>query len=254
MRPSNRKVVTRSPSKTVRVLNLNGALPGPVECESTLERDFVLRAALHPAVVNIEHQPFQLDLPDGRSYTPDFLLHMRHDRCIVVEVKVKSRIQAYRSTFELATKYLHDRGYDFTVADDTLVRCDRTHRRAARILRYLKGGFAANGCQRVLQIANSTPSTVSIGTLIAAADISLELVLHLVAQRRLLLDEHLSLELSAKVRPAQLCSTACTASDFYRVMGMRPWDVPDAPDRTHDRSADLRPLIGDGRLSASTPR
>lgn len=63
--PPARKVVTRAPHKTVRVLNLNGIFDRPVECESSLERDFVYRAALCPGVARLQHQPF------GSSWSRD---------------------------------------------------------------------------------------------------------------------------------------------------------------------------------------
>lgn len=100
--PSARKVVTRAPARTVRVLNLGGILHGPVECESSLERDFVYRAALCPSVVLIKHQPFRVNWAAGKHYTPDFLVRHRDGQVTVVEVKLAERAAAYRELFDRA--------------------------------------------------------------------------------------------------------------------------------------------------------
>ena len=70
-----RKVVTRSPARTVRLLHLPGLFKAPVECESSLERDFVYRASLCPGVADIRHQPFQLTLASRAPLHPRFPGH-----------------------------------------------------------------------------------------------------------------------------------------------------------------------------------
>ena len=95
-------MVTRSPTKTVRILNLSGVLDSPVECESTLERDFVYRAVLCPGLLRLRHQPFALKLSTGRTYTPDFLVKHRDGRLTVIEVKPRRKVSKYRDVFDEA--------------------------------------------------------------------------------------------------------------------------------------------------------
>ena len=137
--PSDRKVVQRTAPKTTRVVNLKGRLPWPVEGESSLERDFIRRAALNPLVVEIFYQPYRVPVAGGR-YTPDFLLKWVDGRRDVVEVKLRRKFAGYRSVFDEVSQMVAERGGRFLAADEHLIRAGNAHRRAGRVLRYLKGG------------------------------------------------------------------------------------------------------------------
>ncbi|MCR5883728.1 Tn7 transposase TnsA N-terminal domain-containing protein [Rhizobacter sp. J219] len=147
--PPARKVVTRSPARTVRILNLNGILDAPVECESTLERDFVYRAVLCSSVSRIRHQPFQLALTSGRKYTPDFLVTYRSGASTVVEVKLASKVAEYQEIFDQASRLLVARGISFVVLTESHIQRENQHRGAALILRYRKENIGRDKLERV---------------------------------------------------------------------------------------------------------
>jgi len=54
-----RQVVTRSPKRTVGLVNCPWFQDRPIEHESRLEKHFVSRARLFPGLATIEHQPFK---------------------------------------------------------------------------------------------------------------------------------------------------------------------------------------------------
>jgi len=136
--PPARKVVTRSPAKTVRVLNLAGIFDAPIECESKPERDFVYRAALCPSVCGLRHQPVKLTLKSGRMYTPDFLATHTCGHRTIVEVKLGAKVAANKPLFDEAAAQLHTRDIDFLVLTEKAIRRRNLHDRAALILRYRK--------------------------------------------------------------------------------------------------------------------
>lgn len=135
--PSERKIVKRTAPKTTRIVNLNGRLPQAIEAESSLERDFVRRAALNPRISEIVHQPYRIPLESGR-YTPDFLLRWADGGRDVVEVKPRRKNAGYRTVFDTVAAMVAERGGRFLVVDEHFVRAGNAQLRAARILRYLK--------------------------------------------------------------------------------------------------------------------
>lgn len=161
-----RKVVTRAPGRTVRRINLPGMFDAPIECESSLERDFVLRAALCPSVAQLRHQPFHLSLESGRRYTPDFLATSFSGTRWVIEVKQATRVPAYRSVFDEASAVLRDRGFDFMVLTEEQIRSDRLHEQAALALRFRKAGVEVGVRDRLLDCLSRHPSGLPIDELI----------------------------------------------------------------------------------------
>jgi hypothetical protein len=192
--PPARKVVTRAPHKTVRVLNLGGCLSAPVECESSFERDFVYRAALCPTVVHIAHQPFGLRSRGGRSYTPDFLVRHMDGTEVVVEVKPASNVAGYRAVFDDASAHLTERGVGFLVLTEEHIRRNKAHRRAALILRYRKSAPSVSSCDAVLQRLGSASAGLSMGELVTESLQTQEVVLHLAATKAVYLSHELSLD------------------------------------------------------------
>lgn len=92
--PAARKVVTRSPKRTVGLINCRWFQNQPIEHESRLEKHFVYRALLCPGLSKIQHQPFRLQLEkSGKYYTPDFLLFFTDGSHIVVEVKRSEKVK-----------------------------------------------------------------------------------------------------------------------------------------------------------------
>lgn len=180
-----RRVVSRSPGRTVRRINLPAIFDAPIECESTLERDFVMRAALCPGVAQIRHQPFQLLLPSGQRYTPDFFVKSFTGAHYVVEVKMADRVEEHRSRFDAAREVLKSRGCIFLVLTEQHIRHQRLHMHAMSLLRYCKSGISPQIRERVLDCLGSHKDGVRISLLISMADASAAEVLHLIATRQI---------------------------------------------------------------------
>lgn len=183
--PPARKVVTRSPIRTVRVINLPGIFASPVECESSLERDFVYRAALCPGVIQLRHQPFQLRVRGGRRYTPDFLVSHADGSQTVIEIKLTRKIDHYRETFDEAAKQLRERSFRFVVVGENKIRAKKSHERAALLLRYRKGSIDPALQQRVLETTGTHTKGISITALEQVCQASRPDIFHLIAARRL---------------------------------------------------------------------
>ncbi|WP_426390343.1 TnsA endonuclease N-terminal domain-containing protein [Variovorax sp. R-27] len=196
-----RRVVSRSPIRTVRRLNLPGIFEEPVECESSLERDFVLRAALSPSVVRLRHQPFQLKQPSGRRYTPDFLVTHADGTRVVVEIKPRERVERYRGVFDFARAELKAHQVDFLVLDETSIRRAKTHERAALVLRYRKSGIDPAARLRLLACVGECPRGLAIGSLAKRSAASRVDVLHLIATRAVRVSRSVAIDDSSLVFP-----------------------------------------------------
>jgi hypothetical protein len=198
--PPAREVVSRSPTKTVRILNLNGVLDSPVECESTLERDFVYRAVLCPGLLRLRHQPFTLKLSTGRTYTPDFLVKHRDGRLTVIEVKPRRKVSKYRDVFDEASARLRADGIAFVVLDEEAIRAAKREKRAALVLRYRKTRPDIEAQQRVVGELRRGDGSMAIGRLVRRADVPREVVLRLLATRTLITTRDLLASDKGRVR------------------------------------------------------
>jgi hypothetical protein len=197
--PPARKVVTRAPHKTVRLLNLIGILEGPVECESSLERDFIYRAALCPGIVGIQQQPFRLQLSMGHSYVPDFLLTHRDGRKVVAEVKLASKIERQSATFDEAREALAAKGVGFMVVSEEAIQKGNAHARAALILRYRKGSVSDTVHASVTKVLGAKPAGLPLGSLTRQCGASPQDIFRLIAQRVLVTSPALPIDGSARV-------------------------------------------------------
>ena len=220
--PPARKVVSRSPIRTVRLINLPALLDSPVECESSLERDFVYRAVLCPSLTRLRHQPFQFKLGAGRTYTPDFLVVERDGRSKVVEVKPGSKVAGYRAVFDEVTYRLSARQIDFLVLSDEDIRRRKVHERAALILRYRKVSPPADEIARVLSALADNGGALAFNALLYRARVQMHVVLHLIAQRTLVTSRDLP------VQGASLVSLAINLEIQHAVhleswFGVAPW-------------------------------
>jgi hypothetical protein len=183
--PPARKVVTRAPWRTVRRVNLPRLFPEPIECESSFEWDFAHRAALCTSVTNIRHQPARIELANGRTYTPDFLVEHRNGPDCVIEVKPFEHVAEYVETFDGAARALREQGRTFLVLTERELQRDAAHERASFILRYRKSPIAA-GEQRIIEVLEGIPSkSLDIRSLLDLAAVDLVCVLVLLASRRL---------------------------------------------------------------------
>lgn len=227
MEESSRKVVTRAPGRTVRILNLRGVLPNPVEAESKLEADLVRQVALNQLTKAIVGQPYRLPVsPEG--YTPDYLVTTGEAR-IVVEVKLARRIAKFATVFDAAAEYLRARKHQFFVATEKTIRRDRLHERAMLILRYAKATYSEPEQQRALEAADFYKKGLALGTLTAKTKLRRELIFHLIGRRKLTTGPRLSLDDSALVLATSV--PEMSDEDFLsRWLGVTPWgkDVRDS--------------------------
>lgn len=180
-----RRVISRSPGRTVRRINLPAIFDAPIECESTLERDFVMRAALCPWVAQIKHQPFQMLLPSGQRYTPDFLVQSFTGAHQVVEVKMADRVEEHRSKFDAAREVLTSRGCSFLVLTEQHIRRQRLHMHAMSLLRYSKSAVTQQVRQRVLDCLRAHKGGIRFFSLVSISGASPAEVLHLIATRQI---------------------------------------------------------------------
>jgi hypothetical protein len=219
VKPSSRKVVTRYAPRTTRVVILPKLFSEPIECESSLERDFVFLAALCHGVTSIRHQPFELALGDKR-YTPDFLVQLDGGDRVIVEIKVDRKLEEYRALFNEAAKHLASHGYQFMVATEATLRAEKRHQRSALLLRYVKTSFGSD-CDRAVSTLQLHPSGLPLGTLQRKADVGREVIFHLVAMRQASLSNRLVLDDSALVQPKP--KEAANAIRFASWIGCSLW-------------------------------
>lgn len=199
MKPSKRKVVTRSPAHTVRLISLPHLQPEPVgvEADSSLERDFVHLAALFPWLRSIQHQPFLLELESG-SYTPDFLLAFQDGSRAVVEVKPKALLNPHLRKLAEAEKRLLDHGLYFFIALDVHIQKDGRSERALRIRRYGKSRMDAEQIQRAHRMVQDG-GAVKVEQL-QAGGIGVEVLSFLLTRRSIEVKPDLRLEPATVVR------------------------------------------------------
>lgn len=198
MEPSSRKVVHRSPTHTVRSLNLPHLQTAAIEADSSVERDFVHCAALFPAVTSISSQPFKLTLSVG-TYTPDYLVTFTDGSRAVVEVKPEEFIDDFQEKFDQARLKLAEFDMPFLLARDTVLRREGLMERALFVRRYAKGCVSADAAQRCLELLESKGDALSMKEL-CEAGIDRATVLHMVTRRKLLLSADLQYGDDAKVQ------------------------------------------------------
>ncbi len=222
MQSGKRKVVTRAPARTVRIINLRTLLPYPVEAESSLEADYIRRAALQPDTAKITHQPFNLPV-SPKGYTPDFLQTLEvATPQIVVEVKLDKRVAEYAELFDSAAQFLKTSGYAFYVLTERTLRKKDIHGRALLILRYAKASFPVAEQQRVSDLLGEYSGGLPIGTVVCKAHVSRELVIHLVARKILTTGPNLHVDDSAVVTLRKFVTSNGDFS-FERWFGVAPW-------------------------------
>lgn len=135
-----RQIVTRSPVRQVGVVNPSWILDHAVEHESDLERRFILVALACPESVDINHQPFtiELNLGDGviSRYTPDFLIKLADGDQVVVEVKPEVFVKKNQAKFAAAKRHLQLEGLKFLVITDQSIDRNGLSSRAMLLMRY----------------------------------------------------------------------------------------------------------------------
>ncbi|TXI22781.1 MAG: hypothetical protein E6Q67_05620 [Roseateles sp.] len=177
-----RRLIKPTTPRTVHLLNLRGVLPAPVQGEATTESDFVQVAALCPATRYIASQPETLGLP-GQNYTPDYRVETFDGSTSVWEVKLEAKVPRNRALFNVAARYLAERGEQFFVISEKTLRRRRQHQVVRLVQRYAKGYFDPADVARVTQHLRARPAGAPIDELTTQLRITRELLFHLIAKR-----------------------------------------------------------------------
>ena len=177
----------------------------PVPFESTLERDFLIRAEFFRSVVGITAQPVEVPYlaADGnrRTYTPDYLVYHRLEDCDyarypkpqLVEVKPEKQWRAHWREWLLkwkaAWRYARDEGWTFHVHDESRIR-DGVLANVRFLERYARMNFDEQENRRVLETIGqmgSAPVHYIVSSLFPDAHVrrSTAHLWHLLAKRRL---------------------------------------------------------------------
>jgi uncharacterized protein YlzI (FlbEa/FlbD family) len=254
-----RKVVTRSPKRKVGLINCRWFQSHPIEHESQLEKRFVYCTLLCPQVVQIESQPFTLEI-GKKSYTPDFLVKFSNGQALVVEVKVNHRVDKYLELFNGVKKILSLRHFPFFVLTQNEIDRLEQPRVAAEILRYGKSEFTAATLQTILDAMSGCKTTcLSIGTLVERSGACREAVLHLIARRKLTLHEDDFIHEDARVF-MRSGVRGPPINAFIHHFEVTPWtdrsaadDNPPREKRGHLRKRAGRSAMPYLRLSAPVP-
>lgn len=110
----------------------------PVQFESTLERDFIIRKEFCLAVLEVIPQPCQVPFIGSNSqpytYTPDFLVYYRlgsmaypeYPKPVLIEVKPKSEWRKHwrkwLPKWKAAYRYAKEQGWAFHIYDESRIR------------------------------------------------------------------------------------------------------------------------------------
>jgi TnsA endonuclease N terminal len=200
MEPATRKVISRSPSHTVRQIHLPLLQAQPVEADSALERDFVHIAAIYPFTQHIQHQPFRLIWPD-RSYTPDFLVTFKDGSRLVIEVKPREKLSGYEELFQQSKYKLAAHGISFRVADDQHIHAQNRAANALLIRRYAKSTFSKDAVTALVSWLTDHPHGVGIADVIRQEGVSLPLVCYCIAAHQVTTSASLGISPSDRVFP-----------------------------------------------------
>lgn len=186
--PAIRKIVTRSPKRSVGLINCPWFQDEPIEHESRLEKHFVLRAMLFPGLKSIQHQPFHMPLAQhGKRYTPDFLLTFDNGERLLFEVKRSERIKAEIDRFNEIASLCRGAGLRFFVVHQGQIEGQRKAERAALIRRYALHDVHPLLAQEMVSYVRQRDKGVPIKKLKKQLEASQEAVFALVANRRIAL-------------------------------------------------------------------
>ncbi len=146
----------------------------PIPFESTLERDFLIRAEFMRDVLDVTCQPVRIPFIDplGRPnfYTPDFLVHYRlGDRCfddyprpLLVEVKPleawRAKWRIWAGKWKTARKFARSQGWQFRIYDESRIR-DQAFRNIRFLERFQRMQFVAEESQWIVNNLRDMGST-----------------------------------------------------------------------------------------------
>ncbi|WP_128083130.1 TnsA endonuclease N-terminal domain-containing protein [Collimonas arenae] len=220
-----RKVVTRSPHRSVGIMACSWIQEIGIEYESQLERRFLQLALVSPHIKKIIHQPFKFEYTEhekSRSYIPDFLLFFKDGGKIVVEVKPAKFVEKNRGKFNYAKSVLSQKKIPFVVVTDKQIHAGTAASSAALLLRYARGQISERSHVSCMQVAHAATGSISLGSLMKEADVSFGEVLHLIARGHLSTPAPLSIDVATPITPTaqgEENGTIC----FCNWFNVTPW-------------------------------
>lgn len=200
MKPK-RKVVTRSPYRSVGLVACNWLQAVPIEHESYLERRFIQRMLLTPGVTGIISQPFRISYGENNEkfYTPDYLVRFQ-SRVLVIEVKPEKYIDKFEGTFDLVTPILRERHMTFHVATDKMIDVENIPDHIDLLLRYARGNVPQEATEEVLKIFTDQSITVSLSDLVQLAKGGISTIYHLLGRNILMFKDVISLSPNTQIQ------------------------------------------------------
>lgn len=134
----------KSPYAARQIGNTHGSISGVfpfrgermIPYESTLERDFLIKASWSDSILDIQEQPLTIPYKTitGRNstYTPDFLIHYRTTslgltpKSLLVEVKPKMKLdkefKSLRLKFKAGIRHAKNQGWQYKIYHEARIR------------------------------------------------------------------------------------------------------------------------------------
>ena len=186
-----RKVVHRSPHRSVGILACSWIQEHAIEYESQLERRFLQQALILPIIKRVMHQPFRLEyLLEGKTHTyvPDFLVHFVDGTKAVIEIKPEKFLKGHRHKLEEAERILAEKDVPFLVITDAEIDDGVKAANASYLLRFARGSASVQAKERCLQALHVSNGALSLEHLILQAEVSEAEILHFVGRATLSLN------------------------------------------------------------------
>lgn len=201
MKPK-RKVVMRSPYRSVGLVACSWLQATPVEHESFLERRFIQRMLVTPGVTGIISQPFQINYgPDEeKSYTPDFLVHLGPQKFIVAEVKPEKFVEKFAETFDSVSAILTARQTSLHVVTDRMIDVGDIPDEIELVLRYARGNIPQAEIDEVLKNFTEPSAAIPLSDLIKLSAGSFATIYHLLGRNVLAFKDEISLSPNTKIQ------------------------------------------------------
>ena len=218
-----REVVTRSPARSVGIVNAPHVQPHPIEYESENERNFVVSAILCPWLSVLIHQPVTLKL-GRKEYTPDFGKKFSDGSVAITEVKMAHRVKENRSLFNAAAAALRAKGREFYVVHDGQSNAQGRAERAEFVKKYAAHVISPGKRAAISALVGSAGARgVPIGQVMESCMASRWDLLHMVSVRVITLDRYLHMSDDDRVFRPPAMPSKCS-KHFGEWFGCAPWN------------------------------
>lgn len=223
MKPA-RQVVTRSPHRTVGLINAGWIQSIPIEYESQLERRFIHLALLMPELISIRHQPFKIEYHDGertRVYVPDMLLFLEGGRHAVIEIKPARFVEKHRAKFDAVSNVLAKQNSTYFVVTEEHILEDRWAR-AEYWLHFARAKLSDSICLPVMKAVSDAGNGVEYRELLKLG-FSESVILYLLGRRYFVAGADLITAPETKLYVVKRGSVENEAISINRWFGCSPW-------------------------------